>query len=148
MFTITKALIAEHAFFLDLFDQIDHLLPAAASLGEIRLLGNLVERLLQRHGETEKDLAYTALDHVLQDKGHLDRMHQDHQEIDACLRRVQSESNPMEARRLLKAAILASREHFRREEQFVFPAVERALQGATLAELGDAWMSRRATAEG
>jgi uncharacterized protein (DUF2267 family) len=108
------------------------------------MLASIVENLLTEHGGTETDLAYLAFDHVLQDKGQLGRLHQDHQEIDANLRRVQRAGDCAEACRLLEAALRATREHMLFEEQSVFPLLERALQPETLTELADTWALRLA----
>jgi hemerythrin-like domain-containing protein len=72
-------------------------------------------------------------------------MHQDHHEIDDRLRKVHAANTCAEARRLLKVAITASREHFRGEERSVFPLLEKVLQEETLTELGQSWMQRQAT---
>ena len=138
MITITDALVAEHRQLRDLFDQIETLLPNLATLAEVRLLATLVGGLLRGHDAAEQNLAYAALDHVLQDRDRIDRLHQDHEEIDASLERAQTARGIEEARRLLKASIVASREHFRREERSVFPLVERELQHETLTALGTA----------
>jgi hemerythrin-like domain-containing protein len=50
------------------------------------------------------------------------------------------------ARRLLKAAITATREHFRGEERSVFPLLEKVLQEETLTKLGQSWMLQRSPA--
>jgi hemerythrin-like domain-containing protein len=138
MITITDTLVAEHRVFADVFDQIESFLPKLTTLAEVKLLARLVEGMLRGHAETEKNLAYAALDHVLKDKGHIDRLHQEHHEIDASLGRAQAARNFEKARRLLKATIIASREHFKHEEQRVFPLIERVLQRDTLLELGNA----------
>ena len=148
MSSITETLIAEHGVFTDLFTHIEGLLPDLKTLAEVRLLATLVERLLQSHAEAEGNLAYLALDHVLEDKGHIDRLHQDHQEIDASLARAQTSPSLEEARRLLRTAIAASREHFRREERSVFPLLEQALEAETLAALGAARVQHRGALAG
>ena len=76
------------------------------------------------------------MDHVLANKGQLDRLHQDHHEIDARLEKVHIAKTCAEARRLLSEAIIASREHFHMEEQKVFPLLEKMLKPETLRELG------------
>ena len=144
MITITDVLIAEHRLFTELFDDIEKLLPKLKVLGEVRLLSGLLERLLRSHADAEQNLAYVALDHTLKDKGQLDRLHQDHEEIDASLVRARRSLKIEEARRLLRGAIKASREHFRREERGVFPMIEHLLQPGTLAELGTARVAARA----
>jgi hemerythrin-like domain-containing protein len=107
-------------------------------------MASIVEGLLEGHAKTETNLAYLALDHVLAHNGELKRMHQDHHEIDDRLRKVHTAKTCAEARRLLKAAIAALREHFRAEERSVFPLLEESLQEETLSELGKNWMRRQA----
>ncbi len=140
---ITEALFAEHATFKVVFDFIELALPDLRTLAEVKLLARLVEALLYGHAEAEENLAYVALDHVLAHEGQLDRLHQDHREIDGRLRGVRTAKEFGEARRLLNAAVLASRVHFDREEEAAFPLMEDALGSETLAELGAAWLERR-----
>jgi hemerythrin-like domain-containing protein len=141
---ITEALVAEHTIFLNVFDQIERVLPSLATPAEVQTMASIVEGLLEGHARTETDLAYLALDHVIEHNGELKRMHQDHAEIDDRLRKVHSASSCAQARRLLKSAIAASREHFRAEERSVFPLLERTLQAETLTELGRDWLQREA----
>ena len=141
---ITEALIAEHTIFLSVFDQIERVLPSLTTPAEVRTMASIVEGLLEGHARTETNLAYLALDHVLEDNGELKRMHQDHHEIDDRLRKVHTANTCAEGRRLLKLAIGATREHFSGEERSVFPFVEQVLQEETLAELGQTWLQRQA----
>jgi hemerythrin-like domain-containing protein len=139
---ITESLVAEHNTFLIVFDQIERVLPSLATPTELRTMASIVEGLLESHAKTETNLAYLALDHVLAHNGEFKRMHQDHHEIDDRLRKVHTAKTCAEARRLLKLALLASREHFQLEERSVFPLLERALQKETLNELGRIWLKR------
>ena len=141
---ITEALVAEHTIFLGVFDQIERALPSLNTPAEVGTMARIVEGMLEGHAKTETDLAYLALDHVLAHNGELKRMHQEHQEIDDRLRKVHTAKTCAEARRLLKAALVTSREHFHGEERSVFPLLEKALQEETLTELGKSWMERRA----
>jgi len=138
MALITTTLVTEHAIFCIVFDQIERLLPGLESTREVRLLSTLVEGFLGKHSETETDLAYAALDHALAEKGKLARLHQDHREIDNNFKLVHSASGLAEAQRLLKKALAASREHFRHEEEMIFPLLERVLPRDTLNDLGGA----------
>lgn len=139
---ITDALVAEHTIFLVVFDQIDRVLPSLTTPAEVRTMASIIEGILQGHAAREASIAYLALDHALAEKGHLERMHQDHHEIDNRLKKVHSTNSCAEARRLLRAAIGASREHFRLEEKTIFPLLERVLKRETLNELGQAWLDR------
>lgn len=140
METITKALIMEHAVFRAVFDQIELVLTGAQSVSEVKLLASVVEGLLNAHGETETNLAYSVLDHALADRGALNRLHQDHHEIDDQFKRLQRATDTAEAQRLFRKALAATREHFRREEKTVFPVLEQTLQTDTLWTLGREWM--------
>src|ERR1017187_3362678 len=128
---ITEALVAEHTIFLSVFDQIERALPSFTTSAEVSTMARIVESLLAGHAETETNLAYLALDHVMAHNGELKRMHQDHHEIDDRLRKVRLASTVAQGRRLLKSAIGASREHFRAEERGVFLLLERTLQEET-----------------
>ncbi|MBM3889865.1 MAG: hypothetical protein FJ388_12180 [Verrucomicrobia bacterium] len=137
---ITELLIAEHMLLCAVFDQIERALPDLETVGEARLLGRLVESLLRGHGSREEDLAYRALDHVLYEKGHLDRLYSDHHEIDARLKQAQQAETVGEARGLLQLALAASRAHFRDEEHVILPLIEENLQSDSIGKLGELWM--------
>ena len=141
---ITEALVAEHTIFLSVFDQIERVLPSLTTPAEVGTMARIVEGLLEGHAKTETNLAYLALDHVLEHNGELKRMHQDHHEIDDRLRKVHAANTCAEARRLLKMAITASRAHFQGEERSVFPLLEKAMHAETLTALGKTWMQRQA----
>jgi hemerythrin-like domain-containing protein len=139
---ITEVLTAEHTIYLGIFDQIERVLPSLNTPSEVGTMASVVEGLLEGHAARESDAAYVALDHVLAEKGQLERMHQDHHEIDGRLKKVHAASTCAEARRLLKAAIAISREHFRLEERVIFPMLEKVLRPETLEELGRTWTAR------
>jgi hemerythrin-like domain-containing protein len=133
---ITNFLITEHTVFCELFDEIDRLLPEVRTLAEVRLLSRLVEGVLSRHADVEQNLAYAALDHALAEKGELNQLYQDHQEIDARFQHATLAVEFVEAVRFLRAGLKASREHFRREEETVFPLFEKLFDPAALEALG------------
>ena len=130
----------EHRVFSGVFDQIERIAPGLTSLEGVKLLGQLIEGMLNRHADTENNLAYTALDHILEDRHHLDRLHHDHHEIDTHFRLVQKARSLTEAQHLLKNGIAASRAHFQFEERDVFPLLNSVLESETLCKLGDARM--------
>lgn len=136
---ITETLVAEHAVFRNVFDSIERTLPKIRSLVEIKLIASLVESMLIRHAEAENDLAFLAVDHALTEQGHVSSMHEEHQEIDASLRQIQTATKVAEAKRLLQFAMRASRAHFTSEERKVFPQVEKVLNEDTLIKLNRAY---------
>jgi hemerythrin-like domain-containing protein len=142
---ITNFLITEHALFCELFDEIDRLLPDVRTAAEVRLLSRLVEGVLSRHADVEQNLAYAALDHALAEKGELNQLYQDHEEIDACLHHATLAMEFVEAVRFLRAGLKTSREHFRREEETVFPLFEKLFDPAALEALGVGASGRAST---
>jgi len=136
MATITEALTLEHAVFSQIFDQIERITDRSRSVREVKSLASVVEGLLSGHGESETNLAYSVLDHVLAERGTLTHLHQNHQEIDGHFARIRRTRDPGKAMRLLKMALAATREHFRLEEEKVFPLLEDNLESETLCALG------------
>ena len=134
---ITDILTNEHAMFCSLFDVIDRLLPDVRTVAEVQLLSRLVEGVLSHHADVEQNLAYAALDHALAEKGQLNRLYQDHEEIDNHLRNVTMAREFLEAVQLLKAGLKASREHFRREERTIFPLFKNLFDFTSQTALGD-----------
>ena len=135
---ITDALVAEHRAFSGVFAHGDRLLEELQSAPEIHALARLFVTLLHDHGDTEQNLAFTALDHVLADRGPIDRLYQEHHEVDLRFREVLEATELAQARDLLKSALRATRDHFAWEEQAVFPVLEQVLSGDALRRLGEA----------
>jgi hemerythrin-like domain-containing protein len=133
---ITNFLTTEHTVFCEMFNEIDRLLPDVRTVTEVRLLSRLVEGVLSRHADVEQNLAYAALDHALAEKGELNQLYQDHEEIDACLHHATLAEEFTEAMRFLRAGLKASREHFRREEETIFPLFAKLFNPAALEALG------------
>jgi hemerythrin-like domain-containing protein len=142
---ITNFLTTEHALFCELFDELERLLPDVRTVAEVRLLSRLVEGVLSRHADVEQNLAYAALDHALAEKGELNQLYQDHQEIDVCLQHATLAAEFIEAVRFLRAGLKATREHFRREEQTIFPLFEKLFDPAALEALGVGASGRAST---
>ncbi|HTI97464.1 MAG TPA: hemerythrin domain-containing protein [Dongiaceae bacterium] len=143
---ITEILMAEHAVFHNLFDHIEATVPHAKTLAEVALLAALVEKVMAPHSKTEDDLFIEPLAHCFEQIGQNETFHDEHEEIDAALAKVQKTRTVKEARKLLLATIAASRRHFDKEERIVFPMAERVLKTKTLLQLGDEWMQRREAA--
>jgi hypothetical protein len=142
MFTIISALVSEHRKFRAEFTRLERALPQARSLGQIKLMARLVEAMLLEHAAGEEDLVLLALDHVPQHKQQSNRFHQEHQEIDVRLTQVQLARTIEEASLLLRSALGASRRHFKREEETVFPLIERLMGADRLMKLGRIWLLR------
>jgi hemerythrin-like domain-containing protein len=141
--TITEALLAEHAVFHNLFDYAERAAPKLKSVGEVRSLALLMESLLAAHSRTEEELLVQPLEHCLEQIGHCEIFHQEHEEIDDNLKQAQMAKHLKHARRFLLAAVAASRKHFDKEERIVFPLAEKHLKARTLTGLWNTWKQQR-----
>jgi len=141
--TITEALLAEHAVFHNLFDYAERTVPKLKAVREVRLLARLMESLLAAHSRAEEQLLVQPLEHCLEQIGHCETFHQEHEEIDHNLKQAQSEKNLKQARLCLLAAVVSSRKHFDKEERIVFPLAEKHLKARTLTSLWNSWKEQR-----
>jgi hemerythrin-like domain-containing protein len=144
--TITEALLAEHAVFHNLFDHTERTVPKLKAVGEVRALAHLMESLLAEHSRTEEGLLVRPLEHCLEQIGHCEIFHQEHEEIDRNLKQAQMAKNLKQARLCLLAAVASSRKHFDKEERIVFPLAEKHLKARTLTALGNTWKEKRSQA--
>lgn len=140
---ITEALLAEHVVFHNVFDHIERALPKVRTLAEVKTLAHLMEQLLVAHSATEEDLVFAPLAHCLENIGQNDSFEREHQEIDGSLEKIRKATRVAEARRMLLAAVVASRKHFDREERIVFPLAEKVMKPQSLTELGESWLRQR-----
>jgi len=141
---ITDILLAEHAVFHNLFDHIEKTAPRLKTLPEVKALSTALEKLLGAHSETEDDLFVAPLEHCLEQIGHRETFHEEHEGIAKTLTGVKRACNLRQASRLLLDAVTALRTHFDKEERIVFRLAERVLNARTLNALGAAWLNRRA----
>lgn len=128
--------------FRSLFEQIERDLPKL-SLAEIKRIAAIVEGMIHRHGEQERDVALAALNHVLAEKGQLEKLQLEHHELNGALQCIQSAKEAAEGRRLLEAGLQATRQHFEHEEQAIFPSIEKVLGTKVLTALGQAVLHRK-----
>ncbi len=140
---ITEVLQAEHTVFHNLFDHMEHVLPALKTLAEVKGMARTLEFMLLSHARVEDELVINPLEHCLEQMGQRENFHHEHEEIDGNLRRIQAVRSVAEARRLLQATVHYSRRHFVNEERIVFPLAEKVLKKKTLEDLGRACLERR-----
>ena len=140
---ITEALFAEHQVFHNMFDYVERNVSRAKTLAEVKLMAALIEAMLEAHSRTEDELFIGPLEHCFEQIGHRETFHQEHEEIESNLKLAQKAKQLKQARRMVLAAVIASRKHFDKEERIVFPLAERVLSVKTLTELGLTWSERR-----
>jgi len=126
-----------------LFDHLEKAAPRLKTAAEVKSLAALMESLLAAHSRTEDELFIGPLEHCFEQIGQRESFHQEHNEIDNCLKLAQKARDARRARQLLLAAVISSRKHFDKEERIVFPLAERVLNSKTLASLGQTWLEQR-----
>ncbi len=136
---ITEAIAAEHATLLRRFDEVERVLPRMGSRAEVCAMAAILEGLLEGCADLEVNLVFVPLDRALHYKGPLTRLAQDQQDISQRMQRVRRAATCAQARRLLLAALRASRAHFRNEERALLPALEKALTPELLVSLGESF---------
>lgn len=140
---ITEILMAEHAVFHNLFDHIEAVAPRLKTLAEVKALAAVVDKVMAPHTKTEDDLFIEPLEHCFDQIGQKETFHDEHEQIEAALVKVQKARTVKDARKILLSVIAASRNHFDKEERIVFPLAERVLKAKTLIDLGNVWIKRR-----
>lgn len=140
---ITEALLGEHGVFYAQFDHLEHVL-SDASLGEVKAQGLLLESGLEGHADIEDDILLEAIEAKLgTDTGPTVPFREEHDKIRQILARLPMINDVDEAREIMLRAIDTARDHFRKEEQMLFPLAEEELDTDTLTELGAQWATQR-----
>ena len=135
--------MAEHAVFHNLFDHIESTVPQFETLGEVKSVAMLVDKVMATHSKTEDDLFIEPLEHCFDQIGQNETFHEEHRQIEEMLASVQKARTLADAKKILLEAMSAAREHFDKEERIVFPMAERVLKAKTLSELGKEWLRKR-----
>jgi hemerythrin-like domain-containing protein len=143
---ITDILRAEHTVFHHLFDHIETNAPRLKTLGEVKSLALLIDKVMSPHSQTEDELFIEPLEHCFEQIGQNETFHHEHELIEEMLAQVCKARTLKDGKRLLLGVITESRKHFEKEERIVFPMAERVLKAKTMSDLGDEWMKRRESA--
>lgn len=142
---ITDALLAEHVVFHALFDHIERAAPQLKTLGEVRALAELLEGMLVQHSQSEDELLMHYLEDSIEQLGHRDTFHEEHELIEKHLGAVRAERTLKGAQRLLVDAVVGARKHFDKEERLVFPLAEKVISYHNIMKLGKQWLEKKAS---
>ena len=140
---ITDALLAEHVVFHALFDHIEHSTARLKTLGEVRVLADLLETMLVQHSKSEDDLLMNYLEDSIEQMGHRDTFHEEHELIERHLDAVRSAGSLKSARKLLVDAVVGARKHFDKEERLVLPLAEKVISYHNIMKLGKRWLEKK-----
>lgn len=140
---ITDAFIAEHAVIYAQLDYLEHAIPAARSLGEVKVMAGLLEAALKPHAEAEDELLFNGLEPGLDQMGKLEKVQHEHDAICKGLEQVKAARTRKEAQRRLLSIVHLTRKEFDLEDRIIFRMAEELLREDTLVKLGKAWARKR-----
>jgi regulator of cell morphogenesis and NO signaling len=141
---ITDVLLGEHGVFYAQFDYLQHAVRSAGNVAEVQSLAGMLDAALASHAAMENSLLFSALEpHLGAQSGPLSVMRWEHDEIERIFNQLAQARSLKEAQQLVADVLQVARAHFVKEEQMLFPAAERTLGAATLADLGTRWAAQR-----
>jgi hemerythrin-like domain-containing protein len=140
---ITDAFIAEHAVIYAQLDYLEGAIPAAKTLGEIKVMAGLLEAALKPHAEAEDELLFNGLEPGLDQMGKLEKVRHEHDAICHGLEQVQVSRTRKDAQRRLLNVVHLTRKEFDMEDRIIFRMAEEILREDTLLKLGKSWARRR-----
>jgi hemerythrin-like domain-containing protein len=140
---ITDAFMAEHAVIYAQLDHLEHAIPAAKTLGEIKVMAGLLEAALKPHAEAEDELLFNGLEPGLDQMGKLEKVQHEHGAICHGLIQIKQARVKKDAQRRLLAVVRLTRKEFDLEDRVIFKMAEELLHEPTLHRLGKAWAKQR-----
>jgi len=140
---ITDAFVAEHAVIHTQLDHLEHAIPAAATLGEVKVMAALLEAALRPHAEAEDELLFNGLEPGLDQMGKLEKVQHEHDAICKGLEQVRAARTKKEAQRKLLSIVHLTRKEFDLEDRILFRMAEELLREETLNRLGKTWARKR-----
>ncbi len=140
---ITDAFIAEHAVINTQLDYLEHAIPAAKTLGEIKVMAAILEAALKPHAEAEDELLFNGLEPGFDQMGKLEKIQHEHEAICKGLQAAQAARTKKEAQRRLLSVVHLTRKEFDLEDRIIFRMAEELLREDTLMKLGKNWARRR-----
>jgi len=140
---ITDAFFAEHAVINTQLDHLEHAIPAAKTLGEVKVMAALLDAALRPHAEAEDELLFNGLEPGLDQMGKLEKVQHEHDAICNGLTYVRQARTKKEAQRRLLAVVHLTRKEFDLEDRVIFRMAEELLHEPTLHRLGKAWAKKR-----
>jgi hemerythrin-like domain-containing protein len=140
---ITDAFFAEHAVINTQLDHLEHAIPAAKTLGEVKVMAALLDAALRPHAEAEDELLFNGLEPGLDQMGKLEKVQHEHDAICKGLDQVQTARTKKEAQKRLLGVIRLTRKEFDLEDRIIFRMAEELLREETLIRLGKSWARKR-----
>ena len=140
---ITDAFIAEHAVIYAQLDHLEHAIPAAKTLGEVKVMAGILEAALKPHAEAEDELLFNGLEPGLDQMGMLEKVQHEHDAICKGLEKVRIARTRKDAQRYLLSIVHLTRKEFDMEDRILFRLADELLREETLLKLGKSWARRR-----
>jgi len=136
---ITDAFTAEHVVISAQLDHLEHAIPVAKTLGEVKVMAAILEAALKPHAEAEDELLFNGLEPGLDQMGKLEKVQHEHDAICKGLELVRIARTRKDAQRRLLTVVHLTRKEFDLEDRIIFRMAEELLREETLLKLGKSW---------
>jgi len=140
---ITDLLLGEHGLFSPLLEQVETLADKAETRDEIALAVELVRPAIESHALIEDELLFPALESQGFAPTPILVMRAEHREIERLIYGIPNAPDVDAARQGLLNLLELLSNHFRKEEQVLFPLAESILSEQQQHELSERWRGRR-----
>ena len=140
---ITDAFIGEHAVLYAQLDHLEHAVPEAKTLGEVKALAGVLEVALRSHAALEDELLFNGLEPGLDQLGKLEKVQHEHEAICKGFELIRHCRTRKDAQRRLLTVVHLTQKEFDLEDRILFRLAEELLRPETLEKLGRAWAKQR-----
>lgn len=141
---LTDALLGEHGAFYALFDHVEEIARTAGGVAQIQSAVTVLETMVLSHATLEENLLFAALEpHLGRDTGPLAIMQAEHEEMEVLLGRIEEASDIGTAVGWVERALSSARNHFKKEEEVLFPMAVTLLGDDALERLEYEWAKAR-----
>lgn len=140
---ITDAFIGEHAVLYAQLDHLEHAVPHAKTLGEVRAMAGVLEAALISHAALEDELLFNGLEPGLDQMGKLEKVQHEHRAICAGFELIRHSRTRKDAQKRLLSVVHLTRKEFDMEDRILFRLAEDLLRPETLEKSGKAWAKQR-----
>ncbi|MFB6263172.1 MAG: hemerythrin domain-containing protein [Bradymonadaceae bacterium] len=140
---ITDAIRGEHAVYYAWLDEFEELAGAESPDVAVPRFAALFQSALAGHAMLEDKLLFDRLASIDAAREPLEAVREDHHRLNDALTELRECDPGREGRERAGDIVDLAREHFRREEERIFPLAEEELRGEVLREAGAEWADRR-----
>jgi iron-sulfur cluster repair protein YtfE (RIC family) len=140
---VTDALLAEHAVFYLLIEQLDDAVGRHETVEALKAAAEPLAISLIGHAQVEERLVFGPLEERIGLQGPLACLKDEHASMDERIRGLFRIGDVAELKTAIRDVLATARGHFSKEEQVLFPVARKVFGVADRAHLGENWAQAR-----